>query len=447
MNTETGFAYCHSQCNHGWEILSFGMERSGLDFGRAKEQVFNIVGRPQVAWEDRNIEAVYTYVDSAGKPVYEVVRMHGKQFRQRRPDGNGAWIWGLGDVRRVPYQLPKVIASDCVAACEGEKDCGTLERLGLVATCNSGGAGNFKSELVPHFKSKHVAIFPDNDEPGREHALKVAALLAPVAASVKIIELPGLPEKGDVTDFINAGGTAGQIRELWRAAQQWNPDFEFACDVPDENEKYVGTVEQEIETAGGITAFWDFTRFVGLPTPFSKLNYALGGGLRSGGTYVIGANTGAGKTSIALQFAIAALRKGPGVLVFSMEMDRRSILVAGIEARVDLHTFAHNQRRGGDVRDEMSRSCRATAMMSGWKLLVSTKPRVTTKYIVSETQRISKRNPIEPIIVDHAQLMGADSKTSSNYEKATDISRSMKSPRSRLAFRFCYCHRPAAPIR
>ena len=48
------------------------------------------------------------------------------------------------------------------------------------------------------------------------------------------------------------------------------------------------------------------------------------------------------------------------------------------------------------------------------------------KYIVSETQRISKRNPIDLIIVDQAQLMGSDSKTSANYEKATDISRSMK---------------------
>lgn len=384
VNTETGFAYCHSQCNRGWDIISFEEERSGLDFGRAKEQVFNIVGRPQVAWEDRNIEAVYVYVDETGKPQYEVVRLHGKQFRQRRRNPDGSYTWGLGSVQLLPFRADKLQNADAVFVVEGERDVLTLERLGVVATCNSGGAGNFKPELAPYFKGKDITVLLDNDPPGREHVLKVAALLAPVAKSVKIVELPGLPAKGDVTDFVNKGGTLEQIRELYRKAPLWTPDFEFACDVPDENEKYVGTVEQEIETAGGLTAFWDFTKFVGLPTPFSKLNWVLGGGLRKGETYVIGANTGAGKTSMALQFAIAALRKGHGVLVFSMEMDRRSILqrMAGIEARVDLHAFAHNQRKGRDVREEMSRLCRATAMMSGWKLLVSTKPRVTPKYIV-----------------------------------------------------------------
>jgi putative DNA primase/helicase len=46
----------------------------------------------------------------------------------------------------------------------------------------------------------------------------VATALLPVAASMRIVELPGLPEKGDVTDWRDAGGTFAQFQELTEAA-------------------------------------------------------------------------------------------------------------------------------------------------------------------------------------------------------------------------------------
>lgn len=224
VNAETGLAQCHSQCGPGWDPISLEMELSGLDFPRAKERVFDLIGRPRVPWEERDVEAIYDYTDSNGKLLYQVVRKHGKQFKQRRPDATGGWVWGLGDVQRVLFQLPKVVNADFVAVCEGEKDALTLDRLGIAGTSNNGGAGNFRPELAQYFAGKYVAIFADNDEPGREHALKVATLLAPVSKSLKIVELPGLREKGDVTDFVNAGGIVDQIRELYRKAQPWTPE-------------------------------------------------------------------------------------------------------------------------------------------------------------------------------------------------------------------------------
>jgi replicative DNA helicase len=427
VNAETGLAQCHSQCGRGWDLVSLEMELSGLDFPRAKDRVFELIGRPRVPWEERNLEVSYDYTDENGKLLYQVLRFHGKVFKQRRPDGAGGWIWGLGK-ERVPYCLPKVRNAEFVAVCEGEKDCGTLERLGVVATCNNGGAGNFKSELAVYFRGKQVAIFPDNDQPGRDHALKVAALLAPEAKSIKIIELPNVPAKGDVTDFVNAGGTIDQIRELYRKAQPWTPEWEFAVNVPDESEKYVRTIEQEIEAAGGLTAFWDLAKFTGLPTPFPKLNRALGGGMRPGEVYVIGANQGAGKTSLALQFALAALRKSYSVLIFSMEMSWRAVFqrMAGINAHVDLSAFRTAQLRKQDTGDEMFRLSRATTAIAGWKLQVSTKSCVTPEYIVAETKRLSKSGAIDFVIVDHMQLMAADTSTRSDYEKFTAISRAMK---------------------
>jgi hypothetical protein len=55
---------------------------------------------------------------------------------------------------------------------------------------------------------------PDADKPGREHADLVAASLQDVAASVRVLELPGLAEKEDVIDWAMAGGTVEKLHAL-----------------------------------------------------------------------------------------------------------------------------------------------------------------------------------------------------------------------------------------
>lgn len=428
VNAETGYSYCHSQCGRGWDLLSLEIELTGLDFPQAKDQVWELLGRPKVPWEERNTEALYDYTDLDGKLLYQVVRNFGKEFKQRRPDGNGGWHWNIHGVDVVPYRLPKFAAAEFIAVCEGEKDVLTLERLGMVATCNNAGAGHFKAQLAPYFNGKHVAIFPDNDQAGRAHALKVAEILAPVAKSLKVVELPCLPAKGDVSDWVNAGGSLDALRELYRRAQPWTPEWQFAVDVPAESEKYVRTIEQDVESAGGITAWWDLDKFAGLPTPFPKLTWTLSGGMRNGEVYVIGANQGAGKTSLALQFALASLKQGFGVLVFSMEMGWRAIFqrLCSIEAHVDLAAFREAQRQHRECAEDRLQLSRATGEISAWRLLVSTKPAITPDFIVAETERLAKRSAVDLVIVDHMQLCGADQGTRGDYEKFTSISRAMK---------------------
>ena len=52
----------------------------------------------------------YDYTDENGARLYQTVRFEPKDFRQRRSDGNGGWIW-KGPERPVPYRLPELIAS------------------------------------------------------------------------------------------------------------------------------------------------------------------------------------------------------------------------------------------------------------------------------------------------------------------------------------------------
>lgn len=121
---------------------------------------------------------------------------------------------------RVPYRLPRVLQSPTVYLPEGEKDVATLEAWGLVASCNPGGSGNstLYAGWTDYFRGRHIVILPDNDGPGRKHAAAVAAALLDAAASVRIVELPDLPPKGDVTDWREGGGTFEQFRELCEAA-------------------------------------------------------------------------------------------------------------------------------------------------------------------------------------------------------------------------------------
>jgi hypothetical protein len=46
--------------------------------------------------------AAYDYTAEGGGLLYQAVRMEPKDFRCRRPDGHGGWIWNLAGVRVVP---------------------------------------------------------------------------------------------------------------------------------------------------------------------------------------------------------------------------------------------------------------------------------------------------------------------------------------------------------
>ncbi len=160
--------------------------------------------------------ASYDYVDENGTLLYQVVRFEPKDFRQRRPDGSGGWVWKMGDVRRVLYRLPAVIeavkAGRTVYVAEGEKDVATLVSFGLDATCNPGGAGKWRPEYSETLRGAHVVILPDADKPGREHAAGIAAALSGVAADVCIVELP---VGKDVTAWRDShGGTREKLETL-----------------------------------------------------------------------------------------------------------------------------------------------------------------------------------------------------------------------------------------
>jgi hypothetical protein len=196
----------------GWPRLLTFLGPGGAEAVKQMHKAFRIKSQ---------IVATYTYCSEGGAFLFETVRLLPKDFRQRRRDGKGGWIWDIKGVPRVLYRLPQLLNADPaqpVFITEGEKDADNLAALDLVATTNAMGAGTWRDEYSNALRDRHVVILPDNDTPGRDHAQKVMASLKGVAKSVKVLELPNLPPGGDVSDWLAAGGTKEALLQMVAAA-------------------------------------------------------------------------------------------------------------------------------------------------------------------------------------------------------------------------------------
>lgn len=181
----------------------------------------------------------FDYRNENGALVYQVEREDlpsGKKIRQRRPDGNGGWVWNLKGVDPIPYRLSELLealANDrTIVIAEGEAKVDLLWSWGIPATCNSGGAGKWRTEHSSYLAGANVVILPDNDEAGRLHLGVVAASLEEVGASIRVLDLPGLPEKGDVIDWAAAGGTREKLDALIEMATPWAATPEDSGEKP-----------------------------------------------------------------------------------------------------------------------------------------------------------------------------------------------------------------------
>lgn len=206
----------------------------------------------------RSIEAEYPYTTETGDLAYLVRRFRGKKIRPYHQNGNGQLSLGRGDHPLVPYRLPDVIAAnkagDTIYIVEGEKDADTLATHGITATCNVGGAGKWTENLNGWFASAHVIVLPDNDEPGLAHAAQVRDHLQGIAETVRIVELPGLPDKGDVTDWLEEH-TAEELDELVARPADQSGEFNLSpgdliFDIPLEVESIWGKGQESLWAVG-----------------------------------------------------------------------------------------------------------------------------------------------------------------------------------------------------
>jgi putative DNA primase/helicase len=196
-------------------------------------------------------EIQYDYLDSDNKLLYQSIRIEyadgTKTFRQRRPDGNGGYVYQLNGCRRIPYRLPELLSSETdgyLFIVEGEKNvCDIIEHFRVVSTTFSGGSNGWRPEYVEYFQGRHIIILPDFDRAGAKFGNDVAAGLYLSAASVRVVDIPGLPDKGDVSDFIQSGGTVEQLYTLIEQTEPFGP-LDVEAEPFNSNSEPAGRVEK-----------------------------------------------------------------------------------------------------------------------------------------------------------------------------------------------------------
>ena len=209
---------------------------------------------------EKHIIKTYPYWDeNRSELLYECVRFDPKSFAYRRPNPQNSpdlkhridpndpedqkhWIWGLDKTRRVLYRLPDILNQATIALrkpifiCEGEKDADSLYEIDLIATTSPMGAKGWQDEYSKFLSDyDSIVILPHNDKPGKDYAKKVTKSLTEAEIKeIRIIELPGLLEHGDVTDWLNGDGSRQKLLTLVKDRLPIVADTETETDLPPE---------------------------------------------------------------------------------------------------------------------------------------------------------------------------------------------------------------------
>lgn len=216
-----------------------GCQTEGIvrDLGLTMASLFE--HQPQQPWKTTS---TYRYLDADGNEVFRVLRreriengVRKKSFVQAHPDEQGSLVWKtVPDERKVLFamdRLAKAGPGSLVLVVEGEKDALNLQANKFVATTAAGGANApWLPQYTEALQGHHVVLLPDNDTAGRAHMRKIGSSIANVAKSLRVLELPGIAEKGDVSDWLEKGGTRSELLDLIdKQSQPWRDDL-FAVD-------------------------------------------------------------------------------------------------------------------------------------------------------------------------------------------------------------------------
>jgi 5S rRNA maturation endonuclease (ribonuclease M5) len=292
--------HCHAGCEPADVVAEAGLP------GGVAALFDDFYDRTNGGGRRGEIVDTYDYVDERDELLFQVVRFAPKDFRQRRPDGVGGWEWKLGDTRRVLYRLPRVLEAvardEHVMVVEGEKDVHALERLGIVATCNPGGAGKWRDEYSEALRGARVVVVADRDEAGRRHARQVAESLRGVALDVDDVEFTS---GKDAAEALANGGTIAELQEV-----EFEP--EPAADRDSDLDSFALSLDEFIAARSEL--------------PAALIGEADDVLLPAAGLLILGGKGGKGKTTLVLD-AVFHLASGRDWLDFRVPRPLRVLVI------------------------------------------------------------------------------------------------------------------------
>ncbi len=181
-------------------------------------KTFQSVDELLASWQVRlgKPSIIYRYENQQAELVGLVARWDrsdGKTIRQACLQSDGRWSCRAMSDPKPLYRLPELLASDqAIYLVEGEKCVDALAAIGVTATTWPGGSSAVgKADLSP-LVGRRLVLLPDNDSPGQKAMHQVIDQLSnrQPSTAMKLLELPNLPAKGDVVDWINSHGDAAE---------------------------------------------------------------------------------------------------------------------------------------------------------------------------------------------------------------------------------------------
>lgn len=161
---------------------------------------------------------IYDYKNLDGGISYRVERVNKpegeKQFYFKHRGADGDWVLERGG-DAIFYRWPEIYIAPkdaIIFMAEGQLKADKIASWGYSATSLK----DLPKDMKDTVEGRTFAILPDNDDVGAELAIKAAEKLKAAGAASFEVVLPGLPEKGDILDWV---GTAEELEALTLEAQ------------------------------------------------------------------------------------------------------------------------------------------------------------------------------------------------------------------------------------
>ncbi|NLJ57559.1 MAG: replicative DNA helicase [Tissierellia bacterium] len=174
-------------------------------------------------------------------------------------------------------------------------------------------------------------------------------------------------------------------------------------------------LEERAKSQGNIT---------GLTTGYTDLD-RMTSGLQKSDLILLAARPSMGKTALALNIAMNAVKTGASVAMFSLEMSKEQYVqrIISMESMVD-----STKLRTGDLDDDdWTRLISTMSAISSYKIYIDDTPSVSLFELMSKCRRLKIEKGLDLIIVDYLQLMTYGGRTDSRQQEISNISRGLKS--------------------
>ncbi len=227
-----------------------------------------------------------------------------------------------------------------------------------------------------------------------------------IDASSEIVE-KGYKENDDVQKII-------ELAESRIFAISQNRSINSFAEIKEVLMTVFNQLEERAKSGGGIT---------GLTTGYTDLD-RMTSGLQRSDLILLAARPSMGKTALALNIAMNAVKSGSSVALFSLEMSKEQYVqrIISMESMVD----STKLRTGNLDDDDWTRLINTMSLISNYNVYIDDTPSVSLFEMMSKCRRLKIEKGLDLIVVDYLQLMSDGGRTDNRQQEISNISRGLK---------------------